>query len=170
MLDYFFKVSYIFLSLKLKGYLEKKNLSLLMARWGGFLLIIYILIALLTPFFSGLGVIPNGEFGLDTPIYSPPSLDHWCGTDRLGRDVCVRTLEGSGIALKVVFLAVTLALVLGVPLGILSGYLGGMLDRILVLLMDTLYTVPVLLLSAFAVSLASCGGAARSAARHALAR
>ncbi len=56
-------------------------------------------------------------------------------------------MEGSGIALKVVFLAVTLALVFGVPLGILSGYLGGILDRFLVLLMDTLYTVPVLLLS-----------------------
>ena len=39
------------------------------------------------------------------------------------------------------------AVILGVPLGILSGYLGGGFDRIMVLFMDTLYAVPVLLLS-----------------------
>ena len=51
------------------------------------------------------------------------------GTDRLGRDVCVRTLQGSGVALQVVLLAVVLALVVGVPIGMLSGYLGGGVDR-----------------------------------------
>ena len=44
--------------------------------------------------------------------------------------MCARTLAGSGVAL---------------PLGMVSGYLGGWLDRTLVLLMDTLYTLPVLL-------------------------
>ena len=67
--------------------------------------------------------------------------------DRLGRDVCARTLAGIGVALEVVALALGLALVIGVPLGMVSGYLGGGLDRLLVLLMDTLYTLPVLLLS-----------------------
>jgi peptide/nickel transport system permease protein len=61
--------------------------------------------------------------------------------------VCVRTLAGAGVALEVVALALVLALVIGVPLGMLSGYLGGAVDRLLVLLMDTLYTLPVLLLS-----------------------
>ncbi|MEC9029736.1 MAG: ABC transporter permease, partial [Cyanobacteriota bacterium] len=79
--------------------------------------------------------------------YAPPSWGHWCGTDRLGRDVCVRTMEGSGVALQVVLLAVTLAVLVGVPLGMMSGYLGGAFDRMLVLVMDTLYTLPVLLLS-----------------------
>ena len=51
------------------------------------------------------------------------------------------------MALQVVALALVLALVIGVPLGMLSGYLGGWLDRGLVLVMDTLYTLPVLLLS-----------------------
>ncbi|MFL0760114.1 MAG: ABC transporter permease, partial [Prochlorococcus sp.] len=76
--------------------------------------------------------------------YAPPSWQHWCGTDRLGRDVCVRTLEGSGVALQVVLLAVVLAVIVGVPLGMMSGYLGGSFDRMLVLVMDTLYTLPVL--------------------------
>jgi len=44
-------------------------------------------------------------------------------------------------------LATGLSLVIGVPLGLISGYLGGKLDRVLLFLMDTLYTLPGLLLS-----------------------
>ena len=118
-----------------------------MAKWGLLILFAYIGLALITPILKNAGILPNSLEGLDNPIFAPPSFHHWCGTDRLGRDVCVRTLEGTGVALKVVFLAVTLAVIIGVPLGILSGYLGGLFDRILVLVMDTLYTIPVLLLS-----------------------
>jgi peptide/nickel transport system permease protein len=118
-----------------------------MARWGLVIVAIYIAVALLTPLLLAAGLLPDPNAGLDNPIYAPPSWPHWCGTDRLGRDVCVRTLQGSGVALQVVLLAVALALVIGVPLGMVSGYLGGGVDRVLVLLMDTLYTLPVLLLS-----------------------
>ena len=117
-----------------------------MARWGLVIVAIYGLVALLTPVLLAAGLLPDPNAGLDNPIYAPPSMAHWCGTDRLGRDVCVRTLQGSGVALQVVLLAVTFALVIGVPLGMVSGYLGGSVDRVLVLLMDTLYTLPVLLL------------------------
>ena len=130
-----------------KKLLWKKTLSLRIARWGIFIVVLYIIAAVFTPVLSNIGFLPDSNIGLENPIFSAPSLDHWCGTDRLGRDVCVRTLAGSGVALKVVFLAVSLALLIGVPLGMLSGYLGGVLDRALVLLMDTLYTIPVLLLS-----------------------
>ena len=126
---------------------KKTSLSNRLAFLGSVILSLYLIVALITPSLSFMGFLPEANFGLDNPIYAPPSLDHWCGTDRLGRDVCVRTLEGSGIALKVVFLAVTFAVVIGVPLGMVSGYLGGALDRCLVLVMDTLYTIPVLLLS-----------------------
>jgi peptide/nickel transport system permease protein len=47
----------------------------------------------------------------------------------------------------VVFLATGLSLVIGVPLGLISGYLGGKIDRVLLFIMDTLYTLPGLLLS-----------------------
>jgi peptide/nickel transport system permease protein len=124
-----------------------RNLAARMARWGVVIVLVYLLIALLTPLFTHLGVLPDVNVGLDNPIYAPPSWQHWCGTDRLGRDVCSRTLAGSGVALQVVVIALVSALVIGVPLGMVSGYLGGWLDRGLVLLMDTLYTLPVLLLS-----------------------
>ncbi|WP_074159127.1 ABC transporter permease [Prochlorococcus sp. MIT 1306] len=118
-----------------------------MARWGMVIVAIYLLVALITPLLVMVGVLPEANAGLDNLIYAPPSWGHWCGTDRLGRDVCVRTMEGSGVALQVVLLAVTLAVLVGVPLGMMSGYLGGAFDRMLVLVMDTLYTLPVLLLS-----------------------
>jgi peptide/nickel transport system permease protein len=123
------------------------NLSGLMARWGLLIVAAYTLVALLTPLLVHLQLLPEANAGLDQPIYAAPSLQHWCGTDRLGRDVCVRTLAGSGVALQVVLIALLLALVVGVPLGMVSGYLGGTVDRLLVLLMDTLSTLPVLLLS-----------------------
>ena len=123
------------------------SLSTRMARWGLVIVGCYLLVAVLTPLFVSAGVLPNAQEGLANPIYESPSWSHWCGTDRLGRDVCVRTMAGSGVALQVVLLAVGLALILGVPLGMASGYFGGAVDRVLVLLMDTLYTLPVLLLS-----------------------
>jgi len=118
-----------------------------MARWGLVIVAVYLMVALITPVLVSLGWLPDANAGLANPIYDSPSWSHWCGTDRLGRDVCVRTMAASGVALQVVLLAVGLALVFGVPLGMVSGYLGGGVDRVLVLLMDTLYTLPVLLLS-----------------------
>ncbi len=118
-----------------------------MAVWGIRILGVYILAACLTPALIGLGFLPDGQVGLDSPMYAHPSWGHWCGTDRLGRDVCVRTLQGASVALQVVFLAVTFAVFIGVPIGIASGFIGGFFDRVMVLVMETLYTVPVLLLS-----------------------
>ena len=117
--------------------LVRRTLSSRMARWGLVIVGCYLLVALLTPALIGLGLLPDANAGLANPIYDGPSWQHWCGTDRLGRDVCVRTMAGSGVALQVVLLAVGVALLLGVPLGMVSGYLGGAVDRALVLLMDT---------------------------------
>ena len=127
--------------------MELPPLALRMARWGIVIVIIYGVAALITPGLIQLGWLPDPNAGLSNPINAAPSAAHWCGTDRLGRDVCVRTLAGSGVALQVVMIALLLALAIGVPLGMASGYLGGGLDRLLVLFMDTLYTLPVLLLS-----------------------
>ena len=124
-----------------------QTLSARLTRLGMVVVAVYLLLALVQPLLSGLALLPPVNGGLDNPIYATPSWAHWCGTDRLGRDVCVRTLAGTGVALQVVVMAVLLALAIGVPLGMVSGYLGGLSDRLLVLLMDTLYTLPVLLLS-----------------------
>ena len=69
-----------------------------MARWGVVIVLVYALVAVLTPLFIHLGLLPEVNGGLENPIYAPPSWQHWCGTDRLGRDVCSRTLAGSGVS------------------------------------------------------------------------
>ena len=123
------------------------SLSARLARWGMVIVTAYALVALAMPLLLQLGWLPDPSAGVDNPVNAAPSWGHWCGTDRLGRDVCSRTLAGSGVALQVVVLALLIALTIGVPLGMISGYLGGAIDRLLVLVMDTLYTLPVLLLS-----------------------
>ena len=124
-----------------------RTLSARLARVGVWVLLFYVLITLLSPLLFHSGLLVDVNSGLDNPINAAPSLDHWCGTNRLGQDVCARTVAGAGVALQVVVLALTLALVVGVPLGMLSGYFGGPLDRALVLLMDTVYSLPVILLA-----------------------
>ena len=131
-----------------KGTYKRRSLSSRLAIVGFIIVVVYIMVALISYFLIDfIGVLGDPNSGIDNEIYQPPSMSHWCGTDRLGRDVCIRTLNGAGVALQVVFLALILGIFFGLPLGILSGYLGGALDRCLVLLMDTLYTIPVLLLS-----------------------
>ncbi len=107
----------------------------------------FILIAVLSPFFQQWGWIQNPTEFLSNPVHNPPSLEYWFGTNRQGYDVFSRTLFGTQVAWKVLLLATALSLFIGVPLGLVSGYLGGKIDRILLFLMDTVYTLPGLLLS-----------------------
>jgi peptide/nickel transport system permease protein len=70
------------------------------------------------------------------------------GTDDLGRDLFSRMLYGARTSLEIMGIGVFLALVIGFPIGLISGYLGGKLDRLLVLIMDSVYAFPGLLLAA----------------------
>ncbi|MEL6494170.1 MAG: ABC transporter permease [Cyanobacteria bacterium J06623_7] len=107
----------------------------------------FIAIALLAPLFQSIGWLQNPTEALANPIHEAPGADYWFGTTRQGYDVFSRTLYGTQAALKVVVLATTLSLVIGVPLGLVSGYLGGRIDKVLIFFMDTVYTLPGLLLS-----------------------
>ena len=107
----------------------------------------FILIALFAPTLQDIGWLQDPTESLSNPIHEPPGADYWFGTTRQGYDVFSRTLFGSQAALKVVVLATTISLILGVPLGLVSGYLGGRIDKVLIFFMDTIYTLPGLLLS-----------------------
>lgn len=106
-----------------------------------------IAIAIFAPTLQQLGWLQDPTEALANPIHEPPGANYWFGTTRQGYDVFSRTLYGTQAALKVVVLATTISLVLGVPLGLVSGYLGGKLDKVLLFFMDTIYTLPGLLLS-----------------------
>ena len=107
----------------------------------------FIAIALFAPTLQNIGWLQDPTEALANPIHEAPGADYWFGTTRQGYDVFSRTLYGTQAALKVVVLATTISLVLGVPLGMVSGYLGGKIDKVLIFFMDTIYTLPGLLLS-----------------------
>lgn len=69
------------------------------------------------------------------------------GTNQIGQDVFSRIIWGTRIALIVGLSSAIAAVVIGVPIGLLSGFVGGTLDRILTLLMDSLYSFPGLILA-----------------------
>lgn len=123
------------------------SLSWQMMRVGGIITIVFMIIAILAPLWQSWAWLQNPTEFLANRINDPPSLNHWFGTSRQGYDVFSRTLFGSQAAWQVVILATALSLIIGVPLGLVSGYLGGKLDKILLFLMDTIYTLPGLLLS-----------------------
>jgi len=76
--------------------------------------------------------------------YSPPSLQsgHWAGTDAVGRDILVRTLEGGRISLMVGLVATIVSLLIGVSYGAISGYFGGAADRVMMRVVDIIYALP----------------------------
>ncbi len=123
------------------------NLSSVLTILGLTITIGFILIALFAPMLQSWGWLQDPTESLSNPIHQPPGIDYWFGTTRQGYDVFSRTLFGTQSALKVVLLATTMSLILGVPLGLVSGYLGGKMDKVLLFLMDTIYTLPGLLLS-----------------------
>jgi peptide/nickel transport system permease protein len=78
------------------------------------------------------------------------------GTNQIGQDILSRIIWGTRIALIVGLLSAVISFVIGVPLGLISGFIGGTFDRILTLVMDSLYTFPGLIL---AIAIASVLGA-----------
>jgi peptide/nickel transport system permease protein len=114
---------------------------------GLFITLFFVSVAIFAPAFEAWGWLQDPTESLSNPIHEPPGARYWFGTSRQGYDVFSRTLFGAQAALQVVVVATTLSLLMGVPLGLVSGYLGGKIDRILLFLMDTIYTLPGLLLS-----------------------
>ncbi|MCU0857582.1 MAG: ABC transporter permease subunit [Pontiellaceae bacterium] len=73
---------------------------------------------------------------------SPPSAEHWLGTDTVGRDLFTRLLYGGRTSFLVGICATLVSLLIGVPYGAVSGYLGGRTDAFMMRLIDILYTMP----------------------------
>jgi peptide/nickel transport system permease protein len=127
--------------------LRQPKLSSRLLAVGSIVTIVFLAIAIFSPLLVAVGLLPDPQDSINFPIHEAPGVAHWFGTSREGYDVFSRTLSASQAAFQVVIAATMISLLIGVPLGMVSGYLGGNLDRVLLFLMDTIYTLPGLLLS-----------------------
>lgn len=105
---------------------------------GAAFLLILLLLALLTPWIAPYSY-EEQNLALGA---TPPSAEHWLGTDIFGRDQLTRILYGSRISLMVGFVATAVALLIGVAYGTIAGYFGGRLDAAMMRVVDVLYALP----------------------------
>ena len=114
--------------------LKKNKLAL----FGGGVLLFMIIVALLTPWIAPYSYeAQNLDLGA-----TPPSAEHWLGTDIFGRDVLTQIMFGGRISLAVGFIATAVALLIGVTWGAIAGYVGGRVDAVMMRLVDILYALP----------------------------
>lgn len=109
-----------------------------MSMAGLIFIVFLVVVALLTPWIAPYGYQEqNLELGV-----SPPSADHWLGTDIYGRDLLTRLMYGSRISLLVGFIATSVALIIGVLWGAIAGFVGGKVDTLMMRFVDALYALP----------------------------
>lgn len=87
----------------------------------------------------------------------PPSLAHLLGTDDLGRDVLVRLVDATRVDLLASLQAVSIGLAIAIPLGAVAGYFGSVTDAIASRIIDSLMTLPPLILAIVIVGILGPG-------------
>jgi len=109
-----------------------------LALFGGGVVLALFIVSLLAPLIS-----PYDPSVINAmKVLSPPSWQHWFGTDELGRDVLSRVLYGSRVSLKVGFVAVGIAVSIGTVVGLVSGYYSGLVDATLMRMVDIMLCFP----------------------------
>ncbi|MCH7760725.1 ABC transporter permease [candidate division TA06 bacterium] len=125
------------------SYREASGFSKAVVWTGGGIVLLFLLTALLSPWLVPYNPVDYEE----NQPYTSPGSQNWMGTTKLGYDVFSRLLAGSRIAFTVILLATSFAMFIGLPLGLISGYSRGKMDRFLVMVMDSVYAFPSLLLA-----------------------
>jgi oligopeptide transport system permease protein len=106
------------------------------------IIVVLIALALLGPWLN-----PNNIESLDwAHVAAEPGWigSHWFGTDRLGRDLFVRTLEGTRVSLAVGLAASAISLAVGISYGAVAGYAGGRTDQLMMRFIEVLSGLPLI--------------------------
>jgi peptide/nickel transport system permease protein len=106
------------------------------------LLLLLVLVSILGRFFF----TTEDAQPMVAPTDLAPSADHLLGTDDQGRDLLAVIVVGLPLTLRIGLLAGGVGLGLGICLGMLAGYRGGVVDVVIRMVVDTLLTVPSLLI------------------------
>ncbi len=110
---------------------------------GTTITLIFLLVALFGPF-----IAPYGENEIiASEARQPPSVEHWFGTDNLGRDVFSRVILGAREILVLAGVGTILAVISGTLFGLMTGYRGGWFDEITMRTFDGFLALPALLLA-----------------------
>ena len=107
---------------------------------SGLMLMLILVLVIFAPFISPY----DSEFIDWENMSIPPDFatSHYFGTDMMGRDLFVRTLQGGRISLLVGFVATFVSLIIGVSYGAIAGFYGGKIDSIMMRIVDILYALP----------------------------
>lgn len=79
-----------------------------------------------------------------TSIREAPSLEHWMGTDDLGRDLFTRVLYGGRVSMLIGLVAALIGTGVGALVGSVAGFYGRALDNVLMRFTDVVYSIPTL--------------------------
>jgi peptide/nickel transport system permease protein len=107
------------------------------AWFGGGVLLIVVLIAVLAPW-----IAPYGEHERVGEVFAPPSSAHWLGLDDGGFDMVSLMMYGTRVSLIVGFSAALVAMIIGGAVGVLAGYFGGRIDTLLMRITDYFLAIP----------------------------
>jgi len=118
--------------------LFKKAMSNPLALAGFIIILLVFLLAMLAPFIAPYD--PN-DINVKA-ILLEPSMQHWMGTDGLGRDVLSRMLHGGRISLLVGLVAVGISTAIGILLGAVAGFYRGWIDAFIMRLVDVMLSIP----------------------------
>ncbi|MDH2380444.1 ABC transporter permease [Bradyrhizobium sp. CER78] len=119
----------------------------LIRRKGAVLGLVVIALFILLAVFAPL-IVPYDPIATSwSLVRKAPSLQHWFGTDELGRDVLARVVFGARASLLAGVISVGIALAIGVPLGLLAGYRGGFIDALISRITDAMLACPFLILA-----------------------
>ncbi|WP_425340456.1 ABC transporter permease [Ciceribacter sichuanensis] len=114
---------------------------------GSLVVGLHILLGLVSLFWT-----PYDPTGMVGGRLEAPSLFHWAGTDRLGRDLMTQIMIGSRIALVVGAGAVTIGALIGVTIGVISAFATRTLDDVFAATFDILIAFPTLLVAMLIVA------------------
>lgn len=120
---------------------------------GAAIIVLLLIVAVAAPL-----IATHDPYRIDsTALRVSPGMDHFFGTDELGRDIFSRIVYGTRISLWVGFLAVAIAVGVGAPLGMAAAYFGGWLDQVSQRVMDALFAFPTIVLGLTLVSVMGPG-------------
>lgn len=114
-----------------------------LATLGLLVVVLFILAGLVGPYITPYDFL---EQEIDNAL-AKPTVQHWLGTDALGRDILSRLLHGARTAAFVGFFTTAISLFIGIVLGGIAGYVRGLADEFLMWLTDVTMSVPGLLLA-----------------------